>query len=147
MELSEKAGKVTDYIRECEKIIHKKGHELAQYYNLTIDQYHLLLMLNFSNIPPTIGEIAEKFDKAQNTISERISRLEEKGLVERIPDSIDRRISRVSITDDGNKLVETIRQERSNIFILNAISKMDESEVDLLIILLEELYLNLEGEV
>lgn len=147
MEKSEKAERITYCIRECDKLIHKKGHEIAQNYNLTIDQYHLLVMLSFSEWPPTIGEIAKKFGKAQNTMSERISRLEEKELVERITDFEDRRSIRVNITKEGEKLVETIRRERSSIFVLNATTKMEEDEVDILIRQLEKLYMYLEKEV
>lgn len=147
MDKSNKAVNITFHIRECAKLIHNKGHEIAQSYNLTIEQYHLLVMLYFSELPPTIGEIAGKFGKAQNTISERISRLEEKELVERISDYEDRRIIRVNITKEGKELVETIRKERSSIFVLNAISKMKEDDVNILIKQLENLYLHLEKEV
>ena len=147
MSKREKAEKITYYIRECEKLIHKKGHDIAQSYNLTLEQYHLLIMIYFSEMPPTIGEIAEEFAKAQNTISERISRLEEKDLVERISDYEDRRVIRVNITTKGKKLIETIRKERSSIFVSNAIKNMEEEDVDTLINKLENLYLQLEQEV
>ncbi|WP_077366957.1 MarR family winged helix-turn-helix transcriptional regulator [Anaerosalibacter sp. Marseille-P3206] len=146
MKKIEKAEKIYEYIRECEKIIHRKGHEIAQEHNLTIDQYHILVVLNHSQLTPTIGEIADKFCKAQNTMSERISRLEEKKLVERINDLEDRRITRVNITKEGKELVETIRKERSSVFVLNAIANMKEEDVDELIRQLENLYLHLEEE-
>lgn len=146
MNLVEKAEEIAKYMRECQRQIHKKGHEIAQEYNLTLDQYHLLLYLNFLDNPPTIGEIAEKCEKAQNTISEKVSRLEEKFLVARKSDPLDRRICRVEVTDKGKELISTIKKERSDKTVLIAIKNMDEKEVDNLIINLEKLYKNLKEE-
>ena len=38
MDLEEKADIIATYLRNSERIIHRKGHELAQNYNLTIEQ-------------------------------------------------------------------------------------------------------------
>lgn len=94
--------------------------------------------------PPTINEISNKSNRAQNTISEKISRLEGKGLVKRINDVCDRRITRVAITEDGLKLIKDIKKERSNRVIYAALSKMEEVEVDNLLSALEKLYNNLK---
>lgn len=144
MNLNEKAESISSYIRECEQLIHNKGHEIAQSYNLTLDQYHLLIYLYKSDIPPTIGEIANKFRKAQNTISEKISRLEEKGFIERITDKSDRRVNRVLITEDGKSIVEIVRKERSGKFIFNAIKGMDTKQLDSLLEGLEQLLKSLK---
>ena len=144
MNLNEKAGIISSYIRECEQLIHNKGHEIAQSYNLTLDQYHLLIYLYKSEIPPTIGEIAGKFGKAQNTISEKISRLEEKGFVERITDQADRRVNRVLITEEGKSIVEIVRKERSDKFIFNAIKGMDTEQLDNLLEGLKQLLKSLK---
>lgn len=146
MDFEEKAEKIVTYIRRSERQIHKKGHKIAQEYNLTLDQYHLLLYLNCLENPPTIGEIAEKYERAQNTISEKISRLEEKFLVERKSDLSDRRICRVDITLKGKELVNTIRKERRDKSVLRALSYMNEKEVDSLVEGLEKLYNNLDKE-
>lgn len=53
----------------------------------------------------------------------------------------------MNITTKGKKLIETIRKERSSIFVSNAIKNMEEEDVDTLINKLENLYLQLEKEV
>ena len=94
MDLHKKSESISNYIRECSNIIHTKGHQIAQEYGLTYDQYHLLIYIELKERAPTINDIAEKFNKAQNTISEKVSRLEEKGLINRIGDEQDRRVTR-----------------------------------------------------
>ena len=128
MELHKASEIISNYIRECSNIIHRKGHQIAQEYDLTYDQYHLLIYLSFSEHPPTINEISKKFNRAQNTISEKISRLEEKGLVNRRDDIEDRRVTRVEITEKGVNLINLIRQERSNRVTYVALEKMRTDE-------------------
>ncbi len=143
MDLQKKSESISNYIRECSNIIHIKGHQIAQEYNLTYDQYHLLVYLSLIETPPTISDISKKFGRAQNTISEKISRLEEKELANRVDDKEDRRITRVVITEKGRDLIHTIKRERSNRATFVALEKMDESEVDSLLKNLTILYDNL----
>lgn len=145
--LQSESESISFYIRECSNIIHEKGHQIAEEYGLTYDQYHLLLYLNFRETPPAINDISEEFNRAQNTISEKISRLVEKKLVLKVDDEKDRRITRVVITEKGEELIYTIRQERTNRIVYRAIGKMDKDEVDNLLINLNRLYDNLkEGD-
>lgn len=146
MELQKASETISNYIRECSNIIHTKGHQIAQEYGLTYDQYHLLIYLSFREKPPTINEISKKFNRAQNTISEKISRLEEKELVSRVDDLKDRRITRVIITERGLNLIHTIRQVRSNRVTYTALEKMKKDEIENLLINLSILYNNLKKE-
>lgn len=146
MELQKASETISNYIRECSNIIHTKGHQIAQEYGLTYDQYHLLIYLSFREKPPTINEISKKFNRAQNTISEKISRLEEKELVSRVDDLKDRRITRVIITERGLNLIHTIRQVRSNRVTYTALEKMEKDEIENLLINLSILYNNLKKE-
>lgn len=146
MELQKISETISNYIRECSNIIHTKGHQIAQEYDLTYDQYHLLIYLSFSDKPPTINEISRKFNRAQNTISEKITRLEEKGLVSRVDDIDDRRITRVIISEEGLNLIRIIKQERSNRVTFIALEKMKRNEAEDLLNNLGKLYNNLNKE-
>ncbi|HSH36754.1 MarR family winged helix-turn-helix transcriptional regulator [Schnuerera sp.] len=146
MELQKISETISNYIRECSNIIHTKGHQIAQEYDLTYDQYHLLIYLSFSDKPPTINEISRKFNRAQNTISEKITRLEEKGLVSRVDDIDDRRITRVIISEEGLNLIRIIKQERSNRVTFIALEKMKKNEAEDLLNNLGKLYNNLNKE-
>lgn len=144
MELQKLSDAISDCIRGCNNIVHRKGHQIAKEYDLTYDQYHLLIYLKGIEEPPTINEISEKFNRAQNTISEKISRLEEKKLIDRIDDVNDRRITRVVITEKGVGLIKTIKKERSYRAVYLALSKMEKKEVENLLNNLEKLYSNLD---
>lgn len=142
----EEVEQILSYVKEINKLIHIKHHEKAQNHNLTLEQFHLLLYLNKLNTYPTIGEIAKKFNKAQNTVSEKITRLEDKGLLNRVKDENDRRISRVIITGLAKELLKKINDEASNDFLYKAMGNMDEYKTKDILYGLENILLNLKKE-
>jgi len=146
LELQSVYEEISRYLWECNKIIHKKGHNIAKEYGLTYDQYHLLIYLKKLKTAPTINDISNKLNLAQNTVSEKIKRIEEKGLVKRVDDDSDRRITRVFITEKGLDLIKTIKKEGRNRTTYSALAKMDENEVKNFLFCLEKLYLSLKGE-
>ncbi|OPJ63087.1 MarR family winged helix-turn-helix transcriptional regulator [Clostridium oryzae] len=136
----EKIQKIITYKDDIDKRIHDNYHKLVQKYNLTLEQFHLLveldeLMLDIcnENDAPTVGSIAKNINNSQNTVSEKISRLENRRLVKRVKDSKDRRISRVMLTEEGRKVIKAMDQEASGKFMLDAVSNMEESDVDALL--------------
>ncbi|WP_352419742.1 MarR family winged helix-turn-helix transcriptional regulator [Proteiniborus sp.] len=146
MDISVKTEKIVKNVRAISKIIHMKRHEIAQSNNLTLDQFHTLIFLNNVDKPPTIGEMAAETSKAQNTISERVSRLEEKGLVERVKDKKDRRVSRVVLTSIGAELINSINYQASTEFVKKALINIEAEVVDNMLYGLEELAKRLDEE-
>lgn len=137
MNKEEKIEMIVQYKNDIDNIIHRKYHELAQKYDLSLEQFHLLIELddlmlyvNDEVKAPTIGEIAKNVDNSQNTMSEKITRLENKGLVERIKDKNDKRISRVYLTDKGRNLIDSIDKQASSKFLFNSILNMDDRDID-----------------
>lgn len=146
-DLQEKSELISNYIRSCSRIIYERGHRIAEGYGLTYDEYHILIFLIKRDQAPSINEVSKRFNRAQNTISEKVSRLEEKELIEKIDDRLDRRVTRIIITEKGKKLIETIREERNIKIVYNALESIDEEQVDNLLSNLNKLYENLkEGE-
>lgn len=147
MKKEEKIQKIIDLKDGIDELIHTRYHELAQKYDLSLEQYHLLieldeLMLDVNDEiqAPTIGQIAKNINNSQNTVSERVTRLENKGLVSRIKDSSDRRISRVVLTDEGRSLINQIDMQASSKFLFYSLSKMKDGDVDQLFHGLGELH-------
>ncbi len=134
-----KTEEIIKYVRYINSLVHRKRHLLAQDNNLTFDQFHTLIFLNKTDYPPTIGEMAKETKKAQNTISERISRLEEKGLVERVKDKNDRRVSKVALTQVGRELINSINYQAGTEFVKKALIDINEEVVDNMLFGLEEL--------
>lgn len=147
MDRSIKASKIIQYKKAIDGMIHIRHHELAEKYDLSLEQYHLLieldeLMLEIDDnlkSAPTIGELAQYVNNSQNTLSEKITRLVKKGLVQRVKDNEDRRVSRVVPTSEGQKLIEEISSQASSKFLSDSILSMDEDLVDKLLISLEAL--------
>ncbi|WP_271808372.1 MarR family transcriptional regulator [Clostridium beijerinckii] len=146
MKREDKVQMIIQLKEEINELIHKKYHELAKKYDLSLEQFHLLieleeLMLDVDNEfkAPTVGQIAKNINNSQNTVSERITRLENKGLVNRIKDIDDKRISRVILTDKGRKLIESIENEASSKYLFNSISSMEDIYIDSLLKNLEKL--------
>lgn len=138
MNKDENIKKIIECKDKVDKLIHMKYHKLAEEYNLTLEQFHLLiemdeLMLDVDEklVAPTVGELAKNINNSQNTVSERITRLENKGLVERKRDSSDKRISRVYLTEEGRKLIKELDKEASSNFLHDALWNMEDEEINL----------------
>jgi len=137
MNKEDKIRKIIEYKDEIDILIHQNYHKLARENGLSLEQFHLLieldeLMLDIhdNNQAPTVGELAKNINNAQNTVSERITRLENKGLVKRIKDCSDRRISRVILTDEGRSLIEQIEKQARGRFLQNCLSNMEDADID-----------------
>lgn len=151
--MNAKASKIIENWSHINKIVELKFHEIAQEFNLSLGQFHLLieldeLELNVSNdIPlPTIGEIATNIGNAPNTLSERIKRLEKKGLVEKIRDKKDSRVCRVALTNEGRKLIDSIKLQVGENLLNEVLEKMDEEFLDNLLKSLEQLIKHLSNK-
>jgi DNA-binding MarR family transcriptional regulator len=135
------------YWEKINRNIRLKHRETAQKYGFTFEQFHLLieldqhteLKLTADILPPTIGEVADDIGNAPHTLSERIKRLEKKGLVEKRRDNKDLRVNRIMLTHQGQLLIDKIKNEAGNIFIYNTLEHMDQKSLNNLLIGLKEL--------
>ena len=129
---------IQKYWEKLNKQIKSKHREIALKYGLTFEQFHLLIELDHHSelklsedvLPPTIGQVANDIGNTPHTLSERVKRLEKKDLVIKIRDDTDLRVIRVMLSSDGQKLMNQIKNETNNIFIYNALKKMDQKSLD-----------------
>lgn len=134
---------IVDKKNDIDVLVHQKYHELAQNGGLSIEQYHLLLELDDLTRDnqeicdaPTIGNMARNINQSQNTVSEKITRLENKGLLLRVKDPKDKRISRVILSDSGRALLDSIDVQANSKFLVNALSVMETEDANELLRLL-----------
>jgi DNA-binding MarR family transcriptional regulator len=135
------------------KSIRSKHRETARKYGFTFEQFHLLieldqhseLKINTDILPPTIGEVADDIGNTPHTLSERIKRLEKKGLIEKRRDDNDLRVTRVMLTNQGQILIDKIKNEAGNIFIYKALENMDKKSLENLLTGLKELNHEISG--
>ena len=77
--------------------------------------------------PLTLGELAQIEHIAPPTVTKVVNQLDDRGLVDRIPDRDDRRICRVAITPDGTALLDADRQRRTA-WLASRLAELDASE-------------------
>lgn len=71
---------------------------------MTPAQFGVLNHLLRLDVQQTIGELASAMQVSQPTMSSTVRRLEDKGLIELLPDDTDGRIRRVSVTAEGKRM-------------------------------------------
>jgi DNA-binding MarR family transcriptional regulator len=89
----------------------RQSEQIARRHGLT-PQRHLLLLL-IKGAPDgseqaTVGDLGERLQLAQSTVTELICRAEEAGLVERRQSSDDARATEVRLTDEGERRLAAV---------------------------------------
>ena len=74
--------------------------------------------------PLTLGRLADHERIAPPSITKVVDKLEERGLVQRAPDALDRRVTRVSITPAGDALLADVRQ-RKDLWLASRLAQLD----------------------
>ncbi len=76
----------------------------------------------------TVKDLAKKSSRSPASISQKISALEELGLVYRTPDEHDKRVVYFHLTDEGEKVHDDIHRQMSG-FMNRVVEKLGEEEV------------------
>ncbi|MCX6132302.1 MAG: MarR family transcriptional regulator [Ignavibacteriales bacterium] len=95
---------------------HRVQNTLAKTAALPVYQLECLLFLYLDH-PESAGSLAEKLDVHKSTLSKLLSALQERGLIERALGDPDRRTERLTLTDAGLKLVESVQSRAEEIAI------------------------------
>ena len=81
----------------------------AAEHRLSLIQTRLLGVLR--DREPTMNELSKLLELDKSSITGLITRAERRGLVERVPSSVDRRVVLVNLTDEGRSLVAKVSTE------------------------------------
>lgn len=98
-------------LRALSIFLDKIGPEMMNHkdLNLTSPQYHMLRFLS-SKGPCKVKELAEKMEVKPSAITVMIDRLVHNNFVIRHHDSQDRRVIFINLTDEGRKVLQTVKQ-------------------------------------
>ena len=124
-------------VSKCQEAVFAKA-------GLTLQQYRVLMVINFAKYPLTQTDVARYLDRNTNSISLIIDRMEKINLVKRVRDSKDRRALRLVITAKGKDLfkqatthglglTETMRSccsEEEIQIIINLLEKVRERAIE-----------------
>ncbi len=107
-------------------------------YRLTPTQYNVLRILRGAHPNPlTCGDIGERLVTPDPDVTRLLDRLEKRDLVSRSRDTVDRRVVRGAITDEGLELLAGLDDPLPE-FVRDLLGHLDGEELETLISLLEK---------
>lgn len=95
---------------------------------LTLAQMRVLWALRDEDGKP-VGTLAEQLGVNPSTITGHVDRLVRQGLMRRDEDTIDRRIVRNYLTEEGTKTVSAVRRI-AGIYVMNILKRLDDAQLD-----------------
>jgi MarR family transcriptional regulator, organic hydroperoxide resistance regulator len=109
---------VTNIVAEIEKelryisgIVKQKGREILSNYTITPPQFVALQWL-FEAGDMTIGELSNKMFLACSTTTDLVDRMEKNKLVMRVKDPNDRRVVRIHLLEEGERIIDDVIKKR-----------------------------------
>lgn len=108
-----------------ERGLHVKVKDLMPE-ELTVDQFKTLRFLRH-NANSTASELAQFFCVGKSSITAIITRLSDKGLLDRVPDDEDRRVIHLKLTEEGER-ISSLLEERVQNVLSDLIEHFDEKE-------------------
>ena len=98
-------------LRYIAGIIKQKGREMLSNYTITPPQFVALQWL-FEDGDMTIGELSNKMYLACSTTTDLVDRMEKNMLVERVKDGKDRRVVRIHLLAEGERIINEVIKKR-----------------------------------
>ena len=131
-------------LRYISGIIKQKGREILSNYTITPPQFVALQWL-FEHGDMTIGELSTKMYLAFSTTTDLVDRMEKNQLVQRVRDESDRRVVRIHLLKEGERIIEEVIQKRQG-YLQDILSDFDEQAVETLSVLLHKLHVEMKQD-
>ena len=125
------------------KELDRRTLDIARAYGLSFSQFMVLEAL-YSKVNLSIGEVREAILSSVGTISLVVKNLEKMGYVKRKTDENDKRISILSLTDEGRAVIEKVIPE-NEAMIYDYMKDLSEEETATLLSLLKKLGANIDN--
>lgn len=107
---SEMISKILEILQESNKLMMEHKAEKWLSLNLTISQLKSILFI-YDKGKATYGEIAKALDVTPSVVTGIVDRLVTHGMLTRLTNPSDRRTQWLQVTEDGKKILNSIRQE------------------------------------
>lgn len=110
-------------------LVKSRNRRLMEKYDITPLQYRALKVIKEKS--PTMGDLCDALYLSSSTVTELVDRLEDNNLVVRVRSREDRRVIILEITEEGNELLEKIREERLEALgkALNLLNEIERDEI------------------
>jgi MarR family transcriptional regulator, organic hydroperoxide resistance regulator len=130
VERKEAANLVADIEKELRYIagiIRQKGREILSNYTITPPQFVALQWL-FEGGDMTIGELSNKMFLACSTTTDLVDRMEKNKLVMRVKDPNDRRVVRIHLLEEGERIIDEVIKKRQ-VYLQDVLKNFSTDEV------------------
>ncbi|TDL34380.1 MarR family transcriptional regulator [Jeotgalibacillus sp. S-D1] len=117
-------------LRYISGIIKQKGREILSQYTITPPQFIALQWL-FEVGDMTIGELSNKMYLACSTTTDLVDRMEKNELVMRVKDENDRRVVRIHLLKEGERIIEEVIKKRQH-YLYDILVDFSQEEVEML---------------
>ena len=138
----EKVAFMEKELRYISGIIKQKGREILNAYTITPPQFVALQWL-FEHGDTTIGDLSNKMYLAFSTTTDLVDRMEKNNLVMRIREEQDRRVVRIKLLQEGERIIEEVIQKRQE-YLETVLADFSATEVEQFSSLLEKLQTNMK---
>ncbi|ATP41350.1 MarR family transcriptional regulator [Solibacillus sp. R5-41] len=136
---SESVAILEKELRYISHLIKQKGREILSNYTITPPQFVALQWLHESG-DMTIGDLSTKMYLAFSTTTDLVDRMEKNELVQRVRDEKDRRVVRIHLLPEGERIIEEVILKRQN-YLHDIMGEFDEAEFKQLSNNLQKLHL------
>ncbi|MFC0270218.1 MarR family winged helix-turn-helix transcriptional regulator [Metabacillus herbersteinensis] len=114
-------------LRHISGIIKQKGREILSQYTITPPQFVALQWL-LEHGDLTIGELSNKMYLAFSTTTDLVDRMEKNELVLRVKDPKDRRVVRIHLLSEGERIIAEVIEKRQN-YLRDTLINFEEDEL------------------
>ncbi|MCM3357740.1 MULTISPECIES: MarR family transcriptional regulator [unclassified Psychrobacillus] len=129
-------------LRHISGIIKQRGRQILNSYTITPPQFVALQWL-FEIGDMTIGDLSNKMYLAFSTTTDLIDRMERSELVQRVRDEQDRRVVRIHLLKEGERIIEEVIDKRQQ-YLKDVLKQFDQDEAQTLSTLLAKLHLEMK---
>lgn len=126
-------------LRYISHLIKQKGREILSNYTITPPQFVALQWLHESG-DMTIGDLSTKMYLAFSTTTDLVDRMEKNDLVQRVRDENDRRVVRIHLLSEGERIIEEVILKRQN-YLRDIMEDFNQDEAAHLLTNLQKLHL------
>jgi MarR family transcriptional regulator, organic hydroperoxide resistance regulator len=137
-------AEVEKSLRYIAGIVKQKGREILNDYTITPPQFVALQWL-LEHGDMTIGELSSKMFLACSTTTDLVDRMEKNELVMRVKDPSDRRVVRIHLLKEGERLIEEVIRKRQE-YLAGILKNLSAEDVEFLQKSLHRLHLEMKDE-
>jgi MarR family transcriptional regulator, organic hydroperoxide resistance regulator len=136
---SESVAILEKELRYISHLIKQKGREILSNYTITPPQFVALQWLHESG-DMTIGDLSTKMYLAFSTTTDLVDRMEKNELVQRVRDENDRRVVRIHLLPEGERIIQEVIIKRQE-YLRDITGEFDVEEFEQLSKNLQKLHL------